>query len=65
MTILSVLYTLIISPLELFFEVIFTIADRIIGNAGLSIIYRQADQFRCEERTADSYLYAGMESFSA
>lgn len=63
MTILSVLYTLIISPLELLFEVIFTIANRIIGNAGLSIIflslavnslvlplYKRADELQAEER---------------
>lgn len=63
MTILSVLYTLIITPLELLFEVIFTIADRIIGNAGLSIIflslavnflvlplYKRADELQAEER---------------
>ena len=39
MNILSALYTLVISPLELLFEVIFTIANRIIGNEGLSIIF--------------------------
>ena len=38
MTIISVLYTLIITPLELLFEVIFTVANKLIGNAGLSII---------------------------
>ena len=63
MTILSILYTLIITPLELLFEVIFTIADRIIGNEGLSIIflslavnflvlplYKRADELQAEER---------------
>ena len=58
-------YTLIISPLELLFEVIFSIAERIIGNAGLSIIflslavnflvlplYKRADQLQAEEREA-------------
>ena len=57
------LYTLIISPLELLFEVIFTIANRIIGNAGLSIVflslavnflvlplYKRADELQTEER---------------
>jgi hypothetical protein len=39
MSFLSMLYTFIISPLELLFEVVFTIANRIIGNAGLSIIF--------------------------
>ena len=63
MTFLSALYTLIISPLELLFEVVFTIANRIIGNAGLSIIvlsltinflvlplYKRADELQAEER---------------
>ena len=57
------LYTFLISPLELLFEVIFTIANRLIGNAGLSIIflslavnflvlplYKRADELQAEER---------------
>ncbi|WP_034449815.1 YidC/Oxa1 family membrane protein insertase [Butyrivibrio sp. AE2032] len=61
--ILSALYTLIISPLELLFEVIYTVANRLIGNAGLSIIflslavnflvlplYKRADELQTEER---------------
>lgn len=63
MSVLTVLYTLIISPLELLFEVVFTIANRIIGNPGLSIIflslafnflvlplYKRADELQAEER---------------
>ncbi|MCR5287313.1 MAG: membrane protein insertase YidC [Saccharofermentans sp.] len=63
MTFISVLYTLIIAPLELLFEVIFSIANRLIGNAGLSIIflslavnflvlplYKRADELQAEER---------------
>ena len=63
MSIPSILYTLIISPLELLLEVIFTVADKIIGNAGLSIIflsivvnflvlplYKRADELQAEER---------------
>ena len=63
MSILSGLYTLIFSPLELLFEVVFTIANRLIGNAGLSIIflslainflvlplYKRADELQAEER---------------
>jgi YidC/Oxa1 family membrane protein insertase len=63
MTFLSILYTLIIKPLELLFEVIFSIANRLIGNAGLSIIflslavnflvlplYKRADELQDEER---------------
>ena len=63
MLFLSMLYTLIISPLELLFEVIFEVANKIIGNAGLSIIflslavnflvlplYKRADELQAEER---------------
>ena len=63
MQILSFLYTLIISPLELLFEVIFEIANKLIGNAGISIIflslavnflvlplYKRADELQAEER---------------
>ena len=63
MSFLSALYTLIISPLELLFEVIFTVANRIIGNEGLSIVflslavnflvlplYKRADELQAEER---------------
>ena len=63
MTFLSALYTLIISPLELLFEIIFTIANKIIGNEGISIIflslavnflvlplYKRADELQAEER---------------
>ncbi len=63
MTVLTSLYTLIISPLELLFEVIYTVANRLIGNAGLSIIflslavnflvlplYKRADELQTEER---------------
>ena len=63
MTLLAALYTLIISPLELLFEVVFTVANRIIDNAGLSIIflslavnflvlplYKRADELQAEER---------------
>ena len=63
MSFLSALYTLVISPLELLFEVIFTIANRLIGNEGLAIIflslavnflvlplYKRADELQAEER---------------
>lgn len=59
----SFLYSLIISPLVLFFEVVFSIANRLIGNAGLAIIflslavnflvlplYKRADELQKEER---------------
>ena len=63
MPVLSALYTLIISPLQLLFEVVFTIANRVIGNEGLTIIflslavnilvlplYKRADELQAEER---------------
>ena len=63
MSVLSALYTLIISPLMLLFEVLFMIANRIIGNEGLTIIflslavnflvlplYKRADELQAEER---------------
>ena len=63
---LSALYTMIIGPLELFFEIIFAVVNRVIENPGLSIIgvslamnfllmpmYRQADAIQEEERQAE------------
>ncbi len=63
MTFLTALYTLIISPLELLFEVVFMVSNKIIGNEGLSIIflslavqflvlplYKRADELQAEER---------------
>ena len=63
MTFLSMLYTFIISPLQLLFEVIFSVAYKLIGNAGVSIIflsiavnflvlplYKRADELQAEER---------------
>ena len=63
MTFLSSIYTFIISPLELLFEVIFVIANRIIGNEGLAIVflslavnflvlplYKRTDELQAEER---------------
>ena len=64
MTIGNMIYKLIIGPLELLFEVIFTIANRNIKNPGLSIIflsltmnllvlplYKRADAIQEEERS--------------
>ncbi len=63
MSVLSAFYTLIISPLMLLFEALFMIANRIIGNEGLTIIflslavnflvlplYKRADELQAEER---------------
>ena len=65
----SALYTTVIGPLELLFEVIYAIADRIINNPGLSIIflsvtmnllvlplYRKADAMQTAEREKDAKL---------
>ena len=73
MSFLSIIYTLIISPLELLFEVIYTIANRLIGNAGLSIIflslavnflvlplYKRADELQAEERDIQAKMSAGV-----
>ena len=59
----STLYTIAIAPIELLLEVIFTVANRVIGNTGLSIIflslavnflvlplYIRADELQNEER---------------
>ncbi len=63
MEILTLLYKLLIGPLELFFEVIFSMAYRLIGDVSLSIValslamnflvlplYRRADALQEEER---------------
>lgn len=63
MNILTILYDLIIMPLELLFETVFAAAYKISGNAGLSIIflslafnllvlplYKRADELQAEER---------------
>ena len=63
MSFLSGLYTLIFSPLELLFEIIFMVANKIVSNEGISIIilsiavnflvlplYKRADELQAEER---------------
>ena len=63
MTFLSALYTLVIYPIELLFDTLFTIAYRLIGNNGMAIIvlslavnflvlplYKRADKLQSEER---------------
>ena len=70
---MSALYTLIIYPLELFFEVVFSIANRIVGNPGLAIIilslavnflvlplYKRADEVQKEERDLEASLAEGI-----
>ncbi len=63
MTVPSCLYQLLIGPLELFFDVLYSLSFRLLGNQGLSIIalslcmnflvlplYRRADAMQAEER---------------
>ncbi len=69
MSFTDVIYMIIIYPLELIFEVIFYLSDRIIGNPGLSIIvlslsvnflvlplYIRADALQKEERDIENRL---------
>lgn len=69
MSVLTALYSLLIGPLELFFEILFAFANRIINNPGLSIIflslamnflvlplYKQADAMQEEERVREEKL---------
>ena len=65
MSVFEILDTLLLRPLQLLFEVIYMVADRIIGNPGLSIIvlslvmnflvlplYLRADAMQEEEKSA-------------
>ena len=69
----NILYTILIGPLQLFFEVIYTIANEFIGNPGLSIIvlsmimnflvlplYKRADAMQAEERDIENKLRDGV-----
>ncbi len=65
----SIVYTFFIKPLQLLFELIFSIANRLTANPGVSIIflslavnvlvfplYRRADEMQHEERNLDKKL---------
>ena len=69
MSFFSALYRLLIGPLELFFEILFSVANRIINNPGISIIflsiamnflvlplYKRADAMQEEERQTNERL---------
>lgn len=69
MTFGHMLYQLLIGPIELLFETIFSIANQLTGNSGLAIIvlslamnilllpmYRRADMIQAEERNAEKRL---------
>ncbi|MBP5180220.1 MAG: membrane protein insertase YidC [Clostridiales bacterium] len=70
---MSALYTVFIYPLELFFEIVFTIANRIVGNPGWAIIilslvvnflvlplYNRADEVQRQERELEKSLESGI-----
>ena len=70
---MSALYTLLIYPLELFFEVVFSIGNRVVGHPGLAIIllslavnflvlplYKRADEVQKEERDLEVSLASGI-----
>ncbi len=70
----QLLYQLLIAPLELIFECIFSVANSIVGNVGLSIIplslvvnflllpfYNRADQIQKEEHALEEKLAPGIE----
>ena len=69
----TILYQILIGPLELFFEVLYTIAYRFIGNYGLTIIvlsimmnflvlplYKRADEMQERERDTEARLHQGI-----
>jgi membrane protein insertase Oxa1/YidC/SpoIIIJ len=73
MTILDILYTILISPLQLFFETLYMTANMIIQNPGMSIfvlslamnflvlpLYRRADAMQDEERNMEAKLQDGV-----
>lgn len=73
MSLISILETLLIGPLKLVFEVIFTLANRFIGHPGLAIIvlslimnilvlplYRRADAMQEEARDTEARLHDGV-----
>ncbi len=73
MSFFSILGTLLIKPLQLLFEVVFVIANRVIGDPGLSIIalslamnflvlplYRRADAMQEDERRMELRLHKGV-----
>lgn len=69
----TILYTLLFQPLQVLFEVIYSIANSLIGNRGLSIIalsvamnflvlplYRRADAMQEQERDIEAKLEKGV-----
>ena len=71
---MNALYTLLVYPLELFFEIVFTITNRIVSNPGWAIIilslivnflvlplYNRADAVQKQERDIEEKLAPGIE----
>lgn len=69
MSVFTALYNLLVGPLELFFEVIFSFANRMFQNPGISIVflslvmnflllplYKQADAIQDQERETENKL---------
>jgi len=69
----TILYTVLISPLQLFFEFVFSFAQMFTGDQGLSIIvlslamnflvlplYKRADAMQAEERETEARLHDGL-----
>ena len=74
MSIFTMLYQVLIGPLELFFEILYFMAHAALGNAGLSIVflslamnflvlplYKRADAMQEEERQTDARMKKGVE----
>lgn len=69
MSILDIIYRILIGPLELFFEVVFVVANRLVENPAYAIIilslamnvlvlplYRRADELQAQERDKEAEL---------
>lgn len=74
MTVVDILYTIFIGPLQLVFEVIYTLANRVINHPGLAIVvlslvmnflvlplYKRSDAMQEEARDTDAKLSKGVE----
>lgn len=73
MTVLDILYTILLGPLQLVFEIIYTIANRFIGHPGLAIIilslimnflvlplYKRSDAMQEDARDTEARLSKGV-----
>lgn len=73
MSFFNILYTILIGPIQLIYEIIFSITNRVIENPGLSIIalslmmnllvlplYRRADAMQEESRDIEAKLHKGV-----